>query len=148
MIALVVLILYEFGSLRLIVIVGRTKRRSMSLPRNNVEYRVSFCFVGSSTSLFGTRSNVDGGYQPKVHVVARSRRYGKSDAEIIRTCYQSARVVQKYIIHRPGGNRERTSGENEMYLIVVTCLSEYRGERRVHVTGRPTVRRVTLACEP
>lgn len=36
------------------------------------------------------------------------------------------------------GNGERTSGGNEMYLIVVTCLSEYRGERRVHVTGRPT----------
>lgn len=46
------------------------------------------------------------------------------------------------------GNGERTSGGNEMYLIVVTCLSEYRGERRVHVTGCPTDRRVALACEP
>lgn len=34
------------------------------------------------------------------------------------------------------GNGEWTSGGNEMCLIVVTCLSEYRGERRVHVTGR------------
>jgi len=47
------------------------------------------------------------------------------------------------------GNGEWTLGGNdEMYLIVVTCLSEYRGEWRVHVTGCPTDRRVALACEP